>query len=278
MPNAPLPERPNMPISKKRTAPDLSDYMEDPEDLDLAEEEDDEEEAPKPKKKAKKAKKDKEKKKPKKVVVEDDDDDDDDDEEEEDPDDLPARSSVVQKGWGEARKRINESFTDEFKFSEDEQVVKFIDGEPAIYRQHWFNDKPGKKSYVCLEDGCPLCDELGDNPSNRFVFSVVNLSMEDHPVQALVAGIRLANVLQKEHVSERRGPLERHYWSLSKTGEKLSTVHKAEMVKERDLAEDFGIDPDEVAQSLKDRKPIPVSKIVQVSSLKDLQEVADELS
>lgn len=203
-----------------------------------------------------------------------------DDEEEEDPDELPERSSVVQRGWAAARKAVEDSsdFADDFRFEEDPQIVKFLDDEPAVFRQHWLNEKPGKKSYVCLEDDCPLCEELGDNPSYRFAFSIVNLSVEGNPTQLLLAGVRLATMLDKLNAHKRQGPLSREFWSLSKTGEKRNTQHQVQLVKERDLLDDYDIDPDEVAEVISKREPLDMSKAIHQPTRAELLSIVDELS
>lgn len=282
-----------MPV--KRNAPTIDDYMdpetkkkgkkarydEDPVEEPEIDEEDVEEEEETPKKKAKKAKKEKKAKKPvEKPSKTSRRRDEEDDEEEEDADELPRRSSVVQRGWKAARERMDESFTDDFKFSEDEQIVKFLDPEPLTYSQHWLTDRPEgkKKSFICLEKGCPLCDELGDTPSPRFAFSVVNLSLDGMPVQRLVAGVRLANSLEKLHKDRIKGPLDKAFYALSKTGEKLSTVHQVSYVKGRDLDEDYGIDPKEVEEALENREPLTPEKAVPTNSADELQEVADEFA
>lgn len=253
-----------MPVTKTRkSAPNIGDYMD--------------EEAPKRKRRYDEDDEDEETL----DAAEEADDEDEDDEEEEDPDDLPARSSVVQKGWAAARKRIQEAaeaYTDDFKFTEDEQIVKFLTTEPLIYRQHWLENKPGKKSYVCIGHGCPLCDDLGDVPSNRFGFSVVNVSAPGMPVQILSVGTKVASQLSQKHESQRSGPLDKHFWALSRTGTGRSSVHSLSIVKERDLADDYDIDPEAVEAALAKRVPIKDDDMVQKLSIKQLEEVVDELS
>jgi hypothetical protein len=250
-----------MPVARK-TAPSINEYM-DEKPVKKRRYDEDEDEETTPRGRAA------------------DEDEDEDEEEEEDPDEMPARSSVIQQGWAAARKRIQEqadAFTDDFKFSEDDQIVKFLTTEPVIYSQHWLDNKKGKKSYVCLGEGCPLCDDLGDQPSLRFAFTVVNITLPKMPTQILAMGVKLAGQLETHHSSKRTGPLDRHFWNLSRTGTGRSTVHSVQCVKDRDLADDFEIDPEEVAKALAKREPLTNDEMVQKSTVSELEKVVDEVS
>lgn len=278
---------------QRRSAPKVTDYMEDDEEtprkrrprVDEDEErparsrrnrydddDEEEEETPRPRKK----KKSKSKAEPvRKRPVEDD------DEEEEDPDELPERSSVIQRGWAAARKAAAASsdFTDEFKFDEEAQVVKFLDDNPVVYDQHWVEElgKGRKKSYICLGDDCPLCEELGHRPSARFAFSVVNLSLEDMPIQILQAGVRVSNTLDKHNSNKRTGPLSRQFWALSRTGTGRDTNHQVMVVKGRDLPDDWDIDPEDVEARLEKAKPLDLTKELRTNTVRELQDIVDEL-
>lgn len=268
-------------VTKKKTK---KSYDEDPVEEDIRDLEEvdstEEEEETKPKKKKGKKKKDSDEDRPKKKSKKDEEDVED-DEEEEDPDSLPARSSVVQRGWSAARKTIKENttYTDDFKFEEEDQVVKFLDNEPVSYMQHWINErKSGKKSFICIGDDCPLCDDLGHKPSFRAAFSVINLSVEGNPVQILQAGSKLTDVLGKHNEDRRKGPLTEHFWALSKTGTSTTTQHFTEFVRERDLVDDWDIDPKEARAAVKKAGDPETEKKVIPSSLAVMQEVVDELS
>ena len=198
--------------------------------------------------------------------------------EKDDEDEAPASSSLIQKGWGAAKKAMSESsnFTNDFRFSDEPQVVKFLSSEPYTFKQHFLEKKSGKKSYVCLGKGCPLCRDLGDTPSNKFAFPIVNLDTEGYPTQLVVAGPRLCTMLEKLD-SGRQGPLEANYYALSRTGTKSSTSYSVQLVKPRDLADDWDLDPD-VVDAYVTSVEVPGPDAIYVNSLVELTEIAQELS
>ena len=205
----------------------------------------------------------------------------DDDDEDIDPDDKRVSSSVIQSGWDVAKKRMSESgsFTNDFRFDEEPQVVKFLNTEPLVYQQHWLDARSGKKSFVCLGQGCPLC-KAGDEPSSKYAWPVLNFGVEasgSAPVtQLLNCGTKLAKQLQKQDQDRRNGPLDKLYWALSKTGAKQSTSYVMEPVKERDLFDDWEIDADEAADAV-DNAKVPGEEAINVTSREELLEIARDL-
>lgn len=206
----------------------------------------------------------------------------------EDETEIAARSSAVQSGWGSAKKAMATSgkgYTKEFKFSEEPQLVKFLDGEPfAVYAQHWLNEKEGRKSYVCLGSKCPLCNVLGHSPSKKIAFSIVNFGAEgtdeDPEIQVLAVGPRFAGQLERFHADRKKtGPLDGkdRYWAISKTGTGTSTVHNALPVKERDLADDYDLSPEQANAFLSEAEPFD-SSAIRVDRYDDLLEIARDLA
>lgn len=200
--------------------------------------------------------------------------------EEENPDETSARSSAIQAGWGSAKKAIKSSggFTSEFKFTEDPQLVKFQGDAPvAVYKQHWLTEvTEGKRSYICLGDECPLCNILGHQPNTRIAFSVVNLSSEEPEVQLLVVGTRLATTLEKLNDDSKLGPLDKHYWQLSRSGKGTKTTYSALPVKARDLADDWSLDPEGTEASIAALKALS-DKDVRLDKKDAMEEVARDL-
>lgn len=202
--------------------------------------------------------------------------------EDEDEDEVPARSSVVQSGWGAAKKAISSAgkgFTVDFKFDEEIQLVKFLKGDPiAIYKQHWLNEKAGRKSYVCIGSKCPLCREAGHSPDQKIAFTLLNFSTEEPEVQLLSVGPRLAAQFEKLHTDPKTGPLddETRFWALSKTGKGNKTSYSINPVKARDLAEDWSLVPSEVSAAIKAAKPLDETAI-RTDSYEELREVAQDL-
>lgn len=196
-----------------------------------------------------------------------------------DEDEVPDRSSLIQKGWGAAKKAMSESsnFTNDFRFTDEPALVKFLSNEPFTFKQHFLERKSGKKSYVCLGKDCPLCRVLGDTPSNKFAFPIVNLDAEGYPIQLLVAGPRLCGMLEKIDADQRRGPLVRNFYTLARSGKGSNTAYAVDLVKARDLAEDFDLDLETIEEFLATVKT-PGPEAVFVNSKSELLDIAHDLS
>lgn len=215
--------------------------------------------------------------------VEDDDTDEEEDVyEDEDEDEVPVNAGIIQSGWGEAQKRLasaSSSITTDFKVTGEKQLVKFLVDRPTTFMQHWLEQRQGKKSFICLGPKCPLCGVLGDKPSMKAGFQVVNLSSEEEnvSVQWWIAGTRVFQQLLAYNADKRIGPLDRGYFSVSKTGTGNATVYAINPVKERDLEEEWDLDVAEVKKALAALSPLDESSL-RPSSLQELREIARELS
>lgn len=162
----------------------------------------------------------------------------------------------------------------------DVQVVKFLDAEPWGYGQHWVT-REGKKSFPCLGPGCPLC-EVGVKVSQKVVFSVLNLSTPEPIVQAFEVSPTLDDILTAYDSDKKTGPLPRLYWALSRTKAARSSGFQRynytfTPIKERDLDEDYGIDPDAIEVDLEGAKPLEPKTVLGAVTRRTVQEVADEL-
>lgn len=198
--------------------------------------------------------------------------------EDDDEDIVPDRSSAVQAGWAAAKKAVEASskFTTEFKFTEQQQLVKFVESEPfAVFNQHWLT-RPGKKSFVCLGQDCPLCG-IGDTPRNKTAFSVINLSAEEPVVEMLLTSPTLTRQLASFDSDPKTGPLDRIYWAMSKTGQGQKTVYSVIPVKARDLADDWGVDVATV-EEIADRFEPLTSKVISLTPRSEMVELAREMS
>jgi len=198
----------------------------------------------------------------------------------EDETEAPARSSVIQTGWAAAKKAVaksNKSFATDFRFDEDVQLIKFIGNEPMSFMQHWVN-RPGKKSFISIGEGDPLI-AVGSKPDQKFAFTVLNLSDEDPQLQLMVVGVRLCGQLEKLDSDKKTGPLNRSdiYWAVSKSGTGTKTSYSITPVKERDLAEDWGIDPVAAAELIKTMKPLG-QEALHTSTKAELAEIAREIA
>lgn len=183
--------------------------------------------------------------------------------EDEDEDERPTRNSIVQRGWGAAKKAAKAAKEagfggSEFQVTKEKQLVFFLeDGPFAVYKQHWI-EREGKKSFVCIGAGCPLCTKLADSPRDQFAFNVVNFSATvgdsdtiDPTHQSFVAGPMVLELLSDLDEDETEGPLVGNFYSISRVGSKGKYNWKIDFVKKRDVTEDFGVDLEEAAPLLK---------------------------
>jgi hypothetical protein len=199
---------------------------------------------------------------------------------EEDENVSSSTSSSIQTGWSAAKKAVaksTKSFATDFKFDEDVQLVKFISDEPIVFMQHWVN-RPGKKSFISIGEGDPLV-EVGSVPSQKFAFTVLNLSDEEPQVQLMIVGVRLCGQLEKLASDKKTAPLNRPdmYYAVSKTGTGTKTSYSVVPVKERDLAEEWDIDPVAAAELVKSLKPLG-PEALHTSTKAELAEIARELA
>ena len=199
--------------------------------------------------------------------------------EDEDENETSDVSSFVQVGWAAAKKAHSSVSTGsrrntEFRFTESAHLVKFLDAEPLVFSQHWVDKAPTKKSFVCIGDknGCPLCDR-GNAPSTKYGFRIVDLGGEDLVAQIYVATPTAFAAVMEQHEG-RFGPVDTGYWELSKTGEGKQSRTVVRPVKERDLPEDWDLDPKAVASELRSVED-PGVKILRVPVAEDLREAAD---
>lgn len=199
--------------------------------------------------------------------------------------DRPAKKSSkkdspVRSGWEghNKTKAAAGDFPEDFKIEKEPKLVKFLEDEPfASYRQHWI-ERQGKKSFTCIEEDCPLCN-AGDRPSAKTCFNVLSLSEGGKPVnKVLTVGVRLGEQLRGFATDRKTGPLTRLYWSMSKTGKGGKTSYNVVPVKERDLEEDWEIDPLDEDEIEAFEENLYGEEAVQVPTRKQLKEIASEIS
>jgi hypothetical protein len=163
---------------------------------------------------------------------------------------APKHGTTVQSGWGAAVDALSpkkSEYATDFRFSEQAQLVRFLQDEPfAVYQQHWIDRTEGKRSFVCLGDECPLCTIAGDKPRPKFAFNIVVLSDGEPNVQILTAPPTFARQLQSANDDPRRGPLTKYYWAITRTGSGNTTQYMLDRVRATDLAEDWELDGDAI--------------------------------
>lgn len=195
-------------------------------------------------------------------------------------------SSAVTSGWGSATSSFSEEgFPEEFKYAANEEfkVIKFIDptnsGPFASYKMHWLTQLTvGKRSFVSPGPNDPLTVRLGSTPSQKYAFTIVNLSEPDgFKKQILTVGVRLFGMLKNAHANEKSGPLTNGYWAINRTGKLTNTGYNLRPIKERDLLEDWGIDPIKAAEFCSKVEPYDKS-VIKVSSYEELTQLVNTLS
>jgi hypothetical protein len=171
------------------------------------------------------------------------------------PDATPKHGTSIQSGWGAADallkpKNASGEYPNDFRFSDSVQLVRFLEDEPfSVYYQHWIDRTEGKRSFVCLEgeeQGCPLCDIVGDKPRGKFAFNVLVVSDEEPTVQIMTAPPTFARQLRAANDDTRRGPLTKYYWAISRQGSGPQTTYTLERVRPSDLAEEWELDADKL--------------------------------
>jgi hypothetical protein len=194
-----------------------------------------------------------------------------------DEDDAPKARRVVRSGWSgvDSVKTGDSNYAVRLKLSEDTQIIKFVGDAPyASYGQHWL-ERSGQKSFVCIGEDCPLC-KAGNRPSKRHNFNVALLTEGEEPaLRSLEIGPRVIDQLKNFHNSDRTGPLDKHYWAISRTGKGATSSTLLQMVKAADL-EEWGLAPMTSAQLAEFAETAYTEDIIQVPSKRDLVQIASE--
>ena len=198
------------------------------------------------------------------------------------PSTAAPQRKLLRGGWQQvdALKSADSSYAQRLKVSEEVQVIKFIEYEPyAAWHQHWV-ERDGQKSFVFIreleERGCPIC-ELGNRPSQRVAFNVVLLSVGSSPVlRSLEIGPRVVDQLRNLNKAPQTGPLTKHYWAISRTGKGATTSYNLQVIRERDIAEEWKVDPlsEETLAKVKEEKYD--SSIIKVPTYAELLAIASE--
>lgn len=224
-----------------------ADWLADDEDTaEAAAEDEEEDEAPRrPARPAKKAAKKVATKRTR--VVDEDDEDDDEDEDEDDEEETEQLQLPMKGGWEHFNKlrKENSNFPEEFKPTDDEQLVKFLDDVPfTSYKLHWFQEiRQGQKGFMCIGENCPACEAGDSNPALKALFNVVLFEPDGSAeVKVLVAGSRLGATLEAVATS-KKGPLTKHYYGISKSGPKKNPTYVVSDYRERDLEKEWEIEP-----------------------------------
>jgi len=195
---------------------------------------------------------------------------------------MPKVGTTVQEGWDAADALLktdgDKDYPTDFKFTEEPQLVKFIQSGPfASYDQHWIERPKGKKSFVCLQDDCPFCDIIGDKARGKFAFNILVLSGEEKKVQILTAPPTLYRQLRKAHEDDRKGPLAREFWAISRNGTGPQTTYTLDFVRARDLSEEWGLNTEEVNELVASAVPF-TAEVIRETPRSEMLEIARSLA
>jgi hypothetical protein len=190
---------------------------------------------------------------------------------------TPKVGTTVQKGW-DAYDAIavqpEGDYPTDFKFSEEPQLIKFLEDQPfAVYEQHWIERPKGKKSFICIGESCPFCDILGDQPRGKFAFNVLVLSGDTQGIQILTAPPTLARLIKKSNDDERKGPLSKEFWEISRMGTGPTTNFTLNFVRGRDLAEEWKLGADAVNELVAAAVPF-TAEVIRETPRSEMLEVA----
>lgn len=190
------------------------------------------------------------------------------------------RKGVGTGGWAgyQAEKAERTQRYPTLDIDKEAVLIRFAEGEPfAFIYRHWVNKRP----YTCIGEECPLC-ERGHRAKPVVFYNVITVSD--------------ATLRVWEMSSEPTGKVKKQYDKLVGQDKTLDDpgvyfiVSKAkkennffeyevELVKARDLEEDYGIEPmgsDEIEHAMR-RGPF-TDEIIFVNTKAELREVAEKLS
>ena len=118
-----------------------------------------------------------------------------------------------------------------------------------------------------------MCDILGDKPRAKFAFNVVVLSGETQGLQILTAPPLLGRQLRKINEDDRKGPLSREFWEISRLGTGPTTSYQLNIVRGRDLKEEWNLEPDTVQETLAAAVPF-TAEVIRETPRSEMLEVA----
>jgi hypothetical protein len=206
---------------------------------------------------------------------------------------------VVEGGWGELHrvKSLSSSFAEEFKPEKGiTYLLKFMDDDPfAVYGEHWLDNAPSKKSWLCpatlrgQDLPCAIHDVLGDSKTRaRALFNVILFEESQSGRQKTYTPVlkvwyltpQPANEIEGLSQDEMTRPLTKDYvkFSWRQTGSKKNQVtYSATKVKERDLLDDWGIDPLSDAELDEFDAECYDETVVRVPTTEELEELVEAM-
>jgi len=199
----------------------------------------------------------------------------------------PRGGRAANRGWAGAKENKKKRYTgDEFRVDEDTTyLIHFLQPEPFDnLMEHFIKALIGsgnRASHWCLEEDCPLCDDIGDKPAERALF---NLAVIDDKGNAANKWWRatpsIIDIIEDYADSERNSPIDRTdlYFEVSKKkGKNKINAYHIDPIRARDL-EDDGVDPltDEELDELREHV-FTSEAVLKLSTRKELRDIAEDL-
>jgi hypothetical protein len=187
----------------------------------------------------------------------------------------------IQPGWSVDHRPAYKSADRPTRFTvgDDEEVLmKFIEPLPfAPIYQHWIATKEGRRAYVCLGTGCPMCDR-GDRAKSSDWFNVAVLPKEggEPTLQVWYATADPAKAIKDKAEKPRYSPLNKPglYFAVSKTqGKNGFNTYTIDPVKEEEL-EEWAVQPLTQSQIEQFEKDAYTAEIVKQHTKTELLEIA----
>lgn len=199
----------------------------------------------------------------------------------EDREDRPRPSTG--RGWKAFQQKREErsDYVKNFTLPEKKAVIKILDEEPfSVYAEHWIDELPKKKSFVCIGDDCPLC-AIGEKARVYAMFNILDLTdPEDPKVRPWKVSQTTSDVLQEYAMDSKTAPLNREdlYWSIYKSGGGAKGRVQVNLapIKARDLEEDWDIPPFS-DDELDEFTLYGEDDVLYFNTRKELKEIADSL-
>ena len=88
----------------------------------------------------------------------------------------------------------------------------------------------------------------------------------------------LARQIMKAHNDERKGPLDREFWEISRMGTGPTTQYTLNFVRGRDLAEEWKLSLDNVTEQIAAAVPFTADEVVRETPRSELLEIARSIA
>ena len=97
-------------------------------------------------------------------------------------------------------------------------------------------------------------------------------------MQVLTAPPSLARQIKKAHDDDRKGPIDKEFWEISRLGTGPQTQYTLNYVRGRDLAEEWKLTQDNVKELVADAEPFTADEVVRETPRSELLEIARSLA